>query len=70
MTHIEFADARGVIGECQIRSSHDGEPSVMLRCAQDRPEVSGRLFKPVFFQLFWLKTGLAKLIEGACPNCG
>jgi hypothetical protein len=27
-----------------------------------------RLFKPIFFERFRLKTGLAKIFEGASPN--
>jgi hypothetical protein len=25
--------------------------------------------KPIFFELFWPRTGLKNLSDGACPNC-
>jgi len=36
---------------------------------------SGRLIiwhplELIFFKIFWPRKGLAKLFEGACPNCG
>jgi len=29
-----------------------------------------RVFKLTFFELFGLRIGLAKILEGACPNLG
>lgn len=37
---------------------------------QGRSETPGRPFKPVFFELFEPRTGLANVFEGTCPNCG
>jgi len=39
-------------------------------CGQHRQEVNLAPFKPVFLKLFRLRTGLANISEGACPNFG